>query len=246
MSSVLNQKFINTNDLKWSEKLMESILGDEGWEKINTIGWTVVLMGWIMAYYFIGAWSFMIIAIFAIFIREISISRKAMITKYYKYNYFKIRVWEDDQFNYEVKVAFSMMEVYPLIFRDNIIKARVYINTKNHTKLVEYARSKLNMKKESVQKIKDLEEKIAKLQKAKEDKDLELLKSQNADDKTQKLPSPNVEQEDPEKTIKGESPSNPQPLVEELDNEEDNKNTDEQEDNNVDDEEEDEDEREQN
>lgn len=227
MSSPLAQKLVTNTKVSFIDKLTESVLGDEGWEKINTIGWTVVLMSWIFAYYFIGAWSFMIIAVFALFVREVGISRKAMITKYYKFNYFKIRIWEDDQFNYEVKIAFSMMEVYPLIFKDNAIKARVYINTKNHTKLVEYARNKLKLKKDYLAKINEISAKIDKLQTAKEEKDATALALSHEEDKTVKLPSPSTE--DPDKTVKGESPSNPPIDEEDKDEEEEDEEDDEDE-----------------
>lgn len=182
--------------MSFGDKITEAILGDEAWEKINTIGWTVVLMGWLMSYYFIGAWSFLIIVIFAFIIREISNSRKAMLSKFYKYSYFKLRVWEDDHFNYEIKIAFSMMEVYPLTFKNNIILAQIYINSKNGRELVKYAKSKLKQKQDLLKKLNDLETKLKDIEKAKEEQDTKIIERLT-----------NIDEEDTDKTIIGGSPN---------------------------------------
>lgn len=183
MSNILNEK---PPKQSIKEKFTNYFLGEDTWENITTIGWTASILGWVILFPYLNFWSLLIPVVFYFIQREISHSREAQKYKFSKFNFGKIRVWEDANYNYETYVAFKNTDVYPFEIKPEV-KSRIFVKSKkNREALI------IEVKKKG-EKIKELNDELDKLQ-------VELKNNQSKKEKKQEeLTNKKNSEEDEEK-----------------------------------------------
>jgi hypothetical protein len=181
-----------TDKIGFQEKIRNAILGEDVWENITTIGWTISLLLMIFLLPTLMLYSIFIPLGFGFIYRELSITRKSFISRYATLNFAKIRIWEDSQYNYEGAFAFKNSDVFPVILR-NDVKAKIFYKAKkDRNELIKYL--------ENLSQTKDkIKEELDELKKIEIEKKTNIQKNEIEEDEDDKFITEHSDDEDDEK-----------------------------------------------